>query len=221
MSYTSESDVKGYLDISATDYNTIIGKLVADADVEINSALDIDGFTSSTKTELIRWEDVAICGSGYYNIYLRNFNVLTVTHLNGTAYSGTKSLTGDYYIMHERKVTIKDLYNSVYQSVDKIGAFEITYTYWYATSPTDTLPSDIKLLAKLRAAVQFREKYPSYTKASTSDSSMEGVSEYQLADERVKYNTQNSQLSAEELNVSDRAEMNRILSKYRKPHVIS
>lgn len=210
MSYTATAEVKGYLDITATDYDTIIGKAVADADVVINSALDIDGFSAWTKTELIQRKDVSIYSAGFYSFILKNFNVLTITHLNGVAYTGTKALTADYYVTLGRKVLIKNLEQEVSESVDNFGFFEVTYTYWYAS-----LPTDIALLAKLIAAVKFRENYPNYTTASTGDASMANVAEYQLADEKVKFNT------SWEKNRTDQAEIERILAKYRKPHVLS
>lgn len=214
MPYTTAASVKSYLDITAASYDTILGTLVADADVEINSALDIDGFLTDTPaTELIQRKDVSIYGRyGYYSFLLKNFNVLVITHLNGTVYTGTKTLTGDYYVKHWRQVIIKNLDTLTYQSVDNFWFFEVTYTYGY-----DTIPADIALLAKLRVVVKFRKQYPNYTQGSTGDASMAGISEYQLADEKVKFITPDmtNQIA------TDEGQIERILAKYRKPHVIS
>lgn len=212
MTYTSATDVKAYLDISATDYDNPISKWVADADVAINSALDIDGFSAWEATETIERKAVSVYRMGFYSFILKNFNVLTIEQFNETAYTGTKSLTGDYTVKHGRQVLIKNLDQLVDDTVDAFGLFEVTYTYGY-----ETIPADIKLLAKLRAAVKFRKEYPNYTKASTGDASMANVQEYQLGDERIKFMTPTV---AKEI-ATDELQIERILAKYRKPHVIS
>lgn len=208
MNYTETSTVKSYLWITATTYDAVIGSMVEDSDVEIHSALDIDWFVTWTKTEIVQRQDVVISWMWFYALYLRNYNVLTVTHLNWTAYTGTKSITGDYYIMLERKVLIKELYNAVSQSVDNFGFFEIKYTYWYAM---EDVPDDIKLLAKLKTAVAFRDKYPTYS--IWGEWQMQWLSSYQLWDERIAFREQSQS--------DDKKEIERILAKYKKPHVLS
>lgn len=202
MAYTSAAKVKIHLWITDTSFDTILSELVADADVEINSILDIDGFWSGTKEdEVVSFRNVYVYSGGYYRFLLKNLNVQTITEINGSSYTWTKWVGEDYYIKHSRAVYLDDLYN--YVNDTSFDMFTITYTYWRSA-----IPDDVKLLAKLWVARRFREMYPMYAVNSTQ---LPGVTSYQLADERIQFKANQQE--------REDAQIKKILSKYKKVHV--
>lgn len=80
MTYTSVAAVKTTLGITGSNQDTILTQLVADADITINSLLNIDGFDSATKTEKIQRRQIKL-GSYGYKIYFDNFNVKSITEV--------------------------------------------------------------------------------------------------------------------------------------------
>jgi len=144
MSYTSLSSVKTMLGIQDSSKDTILTQLVNDADYTINSLLNIDGFDSETVTETINKRLIKIGWYGY-KLYLKNFNVATITKINGTTYTGV--LDTDYKISNGRCVEIKDFH--IYDQTHSFETFSITYTYGYVRTPTDALPRDVEMMARL------------------------------------------------------------------------
>lgn len=202
MTYTSAAKVKTHLWITDSSFDTILTELVSDADVEINSILDIDGFGSATKTdEIISFRNVYVYSGWYYRFLVKNLNVLTITEINWESYTGTKWVGEDYYIKHSRVVYIDDLYN--YVNDTSFDMFTISYTYG-----RDTVPSDVKLLAKLRVARRFREMYPMY---AVNTNQLPGVTSYQLADERIQFKANQQE--------REDSQIDSILTKYKKVHV--
>lgn len=83
MTYTSAASVKTHLGITDSSFDTIITQLVSDADVEINSILNIDGFDSDTaENEIVSFKKVYAYTGGYYRFPVKNLNVKTVTEIN-------------------------------------------------------------------------------------------------------------------------------------------
>lgn len=202
MTYTTSAAVKAYLSITDTSFDAIISQLVSDADVEINSVLDIDGFDAATKTnEVVSFKNLYVYDGGYYNFPVYNLNVQTLTHINGTAYTWTKWVGDDYYIKFGRLIYIDDIYN--YVNDTSFDMFTVTYTYWWST-----LPSDVVMLARLRVARAFREMHPMY---AVSTNQLPWVSSYQLADERIQFN--------QDRFAKDDQRIDAILAKYKKVHV--
>jgi len=211
--YTKLADVKNYLDIEGTSCDAEISQLISWIEAEINSILDIDGFNSETTTDTIALKDVYVYNGSYSALYLRNFNVKTVTQLNGSAYTGI--LNTDYKVLNSREVRIKDLSN--YSSNADFGSVDITYTYW-----RDSIPDDIQLLAKLMVAKKYKMNNPGYSR-SDGKMNMEGVSEYQLADERIKYSQWHNipwSVNIDKLNMDEEAQIKRILATYKKAYVV-
>lgn len=202
MSYTSSAAVKTYLGITSSDFDTILSQLVSDADVEINSFLDIDGFDDSTKEdEIVSFKNVYVYDGGYYRFLVKNLNVLTVTEINWTSYTGTKGLGDDYYIKLSRVIYMDDLYN--YVNDTSFDMFTITYTYW-----REELPSDVELLARLRVVKNFIERYPMY---AVSTNQLPWINSYQLADERIQFDPKRFE--------RDNKKIDDILMKYKKVNV--
>lgn len=202
MTYTTSAQVKGYLGIADTSFDVVINQLVSDADVEINSILNIDGFDSATKSEeVVSFKNVYEYGGGYYRFPVKNLNVQAVTEINWTSYTGVKWVEEDYFIKLGRIVYLDDLYN--YVTNTSFDSFTITYTYWRST-----LPGDVELLARFLVVRNFVERYPLY---ATSSNQLPGVSSYQLADEKIQFDTKRLE--------KDNKKIEDILKKYKKVHV--
>ncbi len=70
-------------------------------------------------------------------------------------------------------------------------------------------------------AVKFRQNNPGYEKGDGS-MSMNGVAEYQLADEKIKYSQGNNipgAVNTDKMSMEEEAQIKRILATYRKAHV--
>lgn len=184
MTYTSLAEVKTYLGITDTSFDTILTELVSDADLEINNILQVDGLAAETATELIRYKDIKVNNGGLYGharFAVKNYPVTALNKINGETYTGTIGIRNQYFVEQNRYINLVDLYN--YTTNDKFEFIEVEYDYGYAT-----IPDDIAQATKLWVAATFRRKYPMYALSGAGTVGQVGdVTSYALGDERISF----------------------------------
>jgi hypothetical protein len=209
------------LGIQDTSKDTILTQLISDADYTINSLLWIDWFDSSTATEKINKNRIKLWAY-WYKIYLNNFNVATITKINWTTYTGV--LNTDYKISNSRVVEIKDFY--LYDTNNQFEAFEITYTYWYSRTPTDSLPRDVEYMARLLVIWMYAELYPLGYQTNTGGwvtVVWSDITNYRLWEESISRTNSSSERKTSITafrNANERKTFNQILQKYIKSDVL-
>lgn len=217
MTYTDIEKVKNYLGITVTTYDSFLSDEVWLVETTINSLLDIDWFEADTATETISLNEVYVYPNSYSKFILRNFNILTITQFDGSAYSGTKGLWDDYYIVNSREVWVKNFSQQISSTLK--SHFSVTYTYGYASG---SIPADILEMSKLMTAVRFRDKYPLYALWGTLQA--QGIKSYKLADEQItfwdtKIGVDEARAQLSTFNASDETRIADILGRYKKANV--
>ncbi len=179
MKYTSLAAVKIDLWITWADKDTILTKIIEDCEIFIDEKLNIDWFESWETTETLRFFNKLYNSYWYYNIYLKNFNVKTISEVNWQSYTGVEWT--DYMIINSRVIKFTELYN--YINSYKFDYFTIKYTYWF-----DVIPSDVELMTRLLAVWMYQLNYKLwYTASEWWQMSTEAISTYVLWDERIDW----------------------------------
>jgi len=181
MSYTTLASVKTWLWISWTNQDTLLNQLLTDADIYLNKALNITGFDTADITEKLRFFPQTYSQWGYYNFFLKNFNVTVIKEINWKTYTGV--LNTDYQINNSRVLNIRNLHQ--YFTPTFFDYTTIKYTYWYVRSP-DALPPEIELMARLMVIWLYNERYPMWYTATTNwQPNMQNITSYDLWDESM------------------------------------
>lgn len=218
--YTSVATVKTILWITWTSADAVITVLCNDADSMIDALLDIDWFDSWTATETITYPRNSVMFR-IPKFYLKNFNVTQITKVNNIAYTGV--LNTDYKITNGRAVEIKNL--SQYNVTTVFPSFDIEYKYWYARTPSDLLPSDIELMARLLVVGMYQRDYPMWysTVSWWGVSIISSISTYKIWEEWIQYSENaRSNLISLTANMSPdkRSQLQQLLAKYKKSNVV-
>lgn len=220
MPYTTLASVKLDLGISWNNQDSILWKMITDADVYINSSLRIDGFDRVDITESIEMKPSAQV-SIYNKVYLKNFNVTAIKEINGIAYTGV--LNTDYTIQYGRILNIRNI--NEYISTMYFPYLTIKYTCGFvrynAWPPVveETLPADIELMARLLIAGLYHQKYPMWYLASANGiQASENVTQYRLWDESISFGKAWSFTSFR--SPDEASQFQQLFSKYKKANVI-
>lgn len=173
--YSSLSQFKAYLWIDSAD-TTKDSQLT----LALNSACDllnhicgVDSFDQWGYEEQIDLRKV-YTNSFWYNIFLKNKPVQSISKINGSDYSWTKWT--DYMVANQRRIIFKSLdVNSDF------GFITINYTAWYNRSNqwVDELPDDLKLMEMILACWKLSDELKSELNI--------WVSSYKLWDEQIVY----------------------------------
>ena len=179
VNYATLEELKAYLGISGSDQDTILQQLLDSSYYTLNNLIGIDTFNLTTGTEIIDL-DKMYYNNWYQGIYLffKNKPVSAITKIAGETYTGVKGT--DYLIVQLRKAIINDMTN--YINNLNFNFVEIEYTWGYdrdldagVPGSEDELPDDIKVMQMMLVSGMYNTK------------GMEGVKEYKLGDETIKF----------------------------------
>jgi len=220
--YASFDKVKADLGLTDKTKDTILAQMISDADAYLNSMLQIDSFDKQTFKEQIQVKYINKT-TIYSKMYLKNFNVSSLTKVNGKAYTGI--LGTDYMIQHSRVIHMTDLYN--YTLELKFPYFEIEYVGWFErwdwNTKEDELPAEIELMARLLVVGLYTEKYPVWYGATVNGvNGMWNITNYKLWDEQIqigaKFGVNGSFVTFRD--EASRSQFQQLFTKYKKAYVV-
>lgn len=216
--YTNLASVKAMLGISWNNQDNILTKLIADAEVYLNSMLKIDSFDEWDYVEQIQIKTTAT-KQFYSKIRLKNFNVTAITKINWTAYTGVKWT--DYVLSNWRVLNIKDIYNYI-GNLD-LPFFDIEYTAWFKRTPgADELPAWVEMMTRLLVAWMYQEQYPMWYSTDTNWLKIQpNIKSYTLWAESISLGKYDTSWHYVSFRKEEEASMfQQLFSKYKKANVI-
>jgi len=151
--YSSLSQFKSYLWISSSDTSNddTLTLLLETACNQINRLCGVDSFDQQTFTQNLDVRKIYV-NTFWYNIFLKNKPVQSITKIGWNEYSGVKWT--DYMVANDRRIIFQ---NFDYES--KFGFIPIEYVAWYdrakpvewSTTTIDELPADLKMMEMMLA----------------------------------------------------------------------
>lgn len=185
--YSSLSQFKTYLwiDSEDTSKNSQLTLALNGACGLLNHLCGVDSFDQAEYEEQIDLRKV-YTNSFWYNIFLKNKPVQSISQINGSDYSWTKWT--DYMVANQRRIIFKSLdVNSDF------GFITIKYTAWYNRNNewTDELPDDLKLIEMILACWKLSDELKSELNI--------WVSSYKLWDEQIVYGWKTTDQTIDEI----------------------
>ena len=163
MSYSTLSQFKDYLGIAQSDTSkdSVLTEFLNASYSKLNHICGVDSFNKWTYTQMIekRW---IFDTARWLEFYLKNKPVSSIDKINGSSDSLVKWT--DYLIIYERRAVFKKL------ELDDRWFLNVEYTAWF-----QTIPDDLKLMEMMLGSWMYQEEWN------------EGVSEYRLWDETIKF----------------------------------
>ena len=140
--YSSLSQFKDYLWIGSSDTtkDSQLTLALKSACELLNHLCGVDSFDQWEYEEQIDLRKV-YTNSFWYNIFLKNKPVQSISKINGSNYSWVKWT--DYMVANQRRIIFKSL-----DTNSDFGFITVNYTAWYNRNNqwTDELPDDLKLM---------------------------------------------------------------------------
>jgi len=185
--YSSLSQFKAYLwiDSGDTSKDSQLTLALNSACKLLNHLCGVDSFDQAEYEEQIDLRKV-YTNSFWYNIFLKNKPVQSISQVNGSDYSWTKWT--DYMVANQRRIIFKSLdVNSDF------GFITIKYTAWYNRNNewTDELPDDLKLMEMILACWKLSDELKSELNI--------WVSSYKLWDEQIVYGWKTTDQTIDEI----------------------
>lgn len=185
--YSSLSQFKAYLwiDSEDTSKDSQLTLALNGACKLLNHLCGVDSFDQAEYEEQIDLRKV-YTNSFWYNIFLKNKPVQSISQINGSDYSWTKWT--DYMVANQRRIIFKSLdVNSDF------GFITIKYTAWYNRNNewTDELPDDLKLMEMILACWKLSDELKSELNI--------WVSSYKLWDEQIVYGWKTTDQTIDEI----------------------
>ncbi len=185
--YSSLSQFKAYLwiDSGDTSKDSQLTLALNGACKLLNHLCGVDSFDQAEYEEQIDLRKV-YTNSFWYNIFLKNKPVQSISQINGSDYSWTKWT--DYMVANQRRIIFKSLdVNSDF------GFITIKYTAWYNRNNewTDELPDDLKLMEMILACWKLSDELKSELNI--------WVSSYKLWDEQIVYGWKTTDQTIDEI----------------------
>lgn len=185
--YSSLSQFKTYLwiDSEDTSKDSQLTLALNGACKLLNHLCGVDSFDQAEYEEQIDLRKV-YTNSFWYNIFLKNKPVQSISKINGSDYSWTKWT--DYMVANQRRIIFKSLdVNSDF------GFITIKYTAWYNRNNewTDELPDDLKLMEMILACWKLSDELKSELNI--------WVSSYKLWDEQIVYGWKTTDQTIDEI----------------------
>ena len=178
--YSSLSQFKAYLwvDSSDTSKDAQLTLLLQSANATLNNLCGVDSFDEAEYEEEIDLRKI-YANCFWYNIFLKNKPVSSISEINWTQYSWVKWT--DYMVANQRKVIFKSL-----DTNSDFWFITVKYTAWYKRNDNwmDRLPDDLKLMEMMLACGNL----PDNLKAEFNI----GVSSYKLWDEQITFGARNT-----------------------------
>lgn len=185
--YSSLSQFKAYLwiDSEDTSKDSQLTLALNGACKLLNHLCGVDSFDQAEYEEQIDLRKV-YTNSFWYNIFLKNKPVQSISKINGSDYSWTKWT--DYMVANQRRIIFKSLdVNS------NFGFITIKYTAWYNRNNEwiDELPDDLKLMEMILACWKLSDELKSELNI--------WVSSYKLWDEQIVYGGKTTEQSIDDI----------------------
>lgn len=185
--YSSLSQFKAYLwiDSEDTSKDSQLTLALNGACKLLNHLCGVDSFDQAEYEEQIDLRKV-YTNTFWYNIFLKNKPVQSISQINGSDYSWTKWT--DYMVANQRRIIFKSLdVNS------NFGFITIKYTAWYNRNNewTDELPDDLKLMEMILACWKLSDELKSELNI--------WVSSYKLWDEQIVYGWKTTDQTIDEI----------------------
>lgn len=173
--YSSLSQFKVYLWIDSEDTTKDWQLTLAlnNACSLLNHLCGVDSFDEWEYEEEIDLRKVYV-NTFWYNIFLKNKPVQSISKINGADYSWVKWT--DYMVANQRRIIFKSL-----DTNSDFGFITVNYTAWYNRNNawTDELPDDLKLMEMILACGKLSDELKSELNI--------GVSSYKLWDEQIVF----------------------------------
>lgn len=173
--YSSLSQFKVYLWIDSEDTTKDWQLTLAlnNACSLLNHLCGVDSFDQWEYEEEIDLRKVYV-NTFWYNIFLKNKPVQSISKINGADYSWVKWT--DYMVANQRRIIFKSL-----DTNSDFGFITVNYTAWYNRNNewTDELPDDLKLMEMILACGKLSDELKSELNI--------GVSSYKLWDEQIVF----------------------------------
>lgn len=163
MSYSTLAQFKDYLWIVQTDTSkdSVLTEILNASYSKLNHICGVESFNKWAYTQMIEKRWIFDTARGL-EFYLKNKPVISIDKINGSSESLVKWT--DYLIIYERRAVFKKL------ELDNWWFLNVEYTAWF-----QTIPDDLKLLEMMLWSGIYQEE------------GNEGVSEYKLWDETIKF----------------------------------
>lgn len=173
--YSSLSQFKVYLWIDSEDTtkDSQLTLALNNACSLLNHLCGVDSFDEWEYEEEIDLRKVYV-NTFWYNIFLKNKPVQSISKINGADYSWVKWT--DYMVANQRRIIFKSL-----DTNSDFGFITVNYTAWYNRNNewTDELPDDLKLMEMILACGKLSDELKSELNI--------GVSSYKLWDEQIVF----------------------------------
>ena len=157
--YVSLTDIKNWLGINSTNYNTLLTNIESMAEDYINNYCWVDSFEQWQYTETFTY-------IWYWPYFLKNYPATSLDKINDEAVSYT--LDTDYRLKNDRILEFAS--HITLEENENFNTIKFTYTAWYST-----LPDDIKLATLMVVGNLF------------NDIRKNGISAYQQGDLSITY----------------------------------
>jgi len=151
MKLCTVTELKAYLEITNTDYDTLLGNLIDYISGEIQNHI---GYSLETGS-ITEYRSLDL---GQYLVYLRGYPITAVSkvYLDDYREFGTSTLLVENtdYTWDSRKLNL--IYGSSYQGID---IMKVQYTAGYVLSGVSAnLPHDLKFVAIRESAIAFKRR---------------------------------------------------------------
>lgn len=185
--YSSLSQFKAYLWIDSADTtkDSQLTLALNSACELLNHLCGVDSFDQWEYEEQIDLRKV-YTNSFWYNIFLKNKPVQSISKINGSDYSWVRWT--DYMVANQRRIIFKSLdVNSDF------GFITVNYTAWYNRNNewADELPDDLKLMEMILACWKLSDELKSELNI--------WVSSYKLWDEQIVYGWKTTDQTVDEI----------------------
>lgn len=185
--YSSLSQFKDYLWIGSSDTtkDSQLTLALKSACELLNHLCGVDSFDQWEYEEQIDLRKV-YTNSFWYNIFLKNKPVQSISKINGSNYSWVKWT--DYMVANQRRIIFKSL-----DTNSDFGFITVNYTAWYNRNNqwTDELPDDLKLMEMILACWKLSDEIKSELNI--------WVSSYKLWDEQIVYGWKTTEQSIDDI----------------------